>query len=165
MRLTWRSYIIGMHNPTIHGLAIVKAWIKLYYKLPSPKEAFCIVFHDIGYLWQNKIDGPEDKHPEFGARLCGLMGKSYFEMCICHSRVYAKKYTLDLSKLGYADKASLLMLPNWLFKNMIWIGGEASEYHRTTKTRKWGYPINVCLIKADYQKWLSENLLVGGVKT
>jgi hypothetical protein len=93
------------------------------------------------------------------------MGKQYYKLCICHSRDYAKKLNLPISKLCYADKAALLQLPNWFFKQQIWIGGEASEYHRTTKTKKWGFPINVFLIKKEYQKWLNSNFNMSEVQS
>lgn len=157
MRPALRSYLMGMHNPILHSASVIIAWIKLYYKLPSFKELICIIFHDIGYVQQTSINGNDDKHPELGAQLCGLFGQKYYLLCIGHSRGYADKLGIPLSKLGYADKASILVYPDWFFKIMITIGGEADEYHRTTTTRKWGYPVEVKRIKADYERWLMKN--------
>lgn len=161
VKATWQSYIIGMHNPVVHGLAIMKAWIKLYGKLPSVPESICILFHDIGYLQQENIDGGNDRHPEFGANICRLMGKKYYELCICHSRDYAKKLGLPLSKLCFADKAAILQYNGWFYKNLIWIGGEAVIYHLRGEA-KWGIPVNVYLIRKDYAKWLKDNY--GGIQ-
>ncbi len=153
-----RSIIIGMHNPIIHGLLVVLAWRKIYRKSPSLKELICILLHDIGYIKQDFIDGNGDKHPELGAKICGwLFGKKYYILCITHSRNYAKKLNLPLSKLGYADKYSVILIPNLIYKPLIYLGGEAEEYHRTTKTRKWGYPIQTQLIKDDYLRWWMHN--------
>ncbi len=153
-----RSVIIGMHNPIIHGLLVVLAWRKIYRKSPSLKELVCILLHDVGYIKQDFIDGNGDKHPELGAKICGwLFGKEYYILCITHSREYAKKLNLPISKLGYADKYSVLLIPNLIYRPLIYAGGEAQEYHRTTKTRKWGYPIQTQLIKDDYRKWWMRN--------
>jgi hypothetical protein len=153
-----RSVLIGMHNPIIHGLLVSFAWKKIYRKVPNLKEALCILLHDIGYIKQDFIDGKDDKHPELGAKICGqLLGKDYYILCITHSRDYAKKLRLPLSKLGYADKYSVLLIPDLIYKPLIYLGGEAQEYHKTTKTKKWGYPINTKLIKADYRKWWLKN--------
>ena len=158
MKTGLRSYLVGMHNPLLHAIMIIIAWIRIYHNLPTIKELICILFHDIGYITQTTIDGFDNKHPELGAWLCGsMLGRKHFVLCIAHSRVYAKKLGISLSKLGYADKASILIFPNWLFKRIILIGGEAEEYYQTSKTRKWGYPVDVRLIKADYARWVKEN--------
>jgi hypothetical protein len=158
MRTAVRSYLVGMHNPIIHSATVLVAWIKIYKGLPSIKESICIFVHDIGYLKQTAIDGDDNNHPELGAKMCRLFGPEYFNLCIAHSRDYAKKLKLPLSKLGYADKGSVLIYPNWIFKRLIYLGGEAQEYHRTTKSKKWGYPVQVRLIKADYQRWMDNNV-------
>lgn len=159
MRVALRSFLVGMHNPILHTISVVIAWIRIYHKLPSLKEFFCILFHDIGYIRQTSIDGEDDRHPELGAWFCGRwFGKYYYQLCIAHSRAYAEKLGIPLSKLGYADKASILVYPDWFFKFMITAGGEADEYHRTTTTRKWGYPVEVKLIKADYRRWVKRNV-------
>lgn len=158
MRTAPRSYLFGMHNPVFHSATVIVAWIKLFQSLPSFKELLCITIHDIGYLTQVSIDGSDNRHPELGARMAGLaFGREYYELCIAHSREYAKKFGLPLSKLGYADKASILQYPDAFFNALIKIGGEATEYHKTTKTWKWGCPYNVKLIKAEYRRWVRDN--------
>jgi hypothetical protein len=159
MKTALRSYLVGMHNPIIHTATVLVSWIYIYRSFPSVKELVCILFHDLGYLKQTSIDGADDRHPEFGAYLCGSwFGKKYYVFCISHSRVYAKKLKLQLSKLGFADKYSILVYPDWFFKILITVGGEAEQYHRTTKTKKWGFPVDVKLIKKDYRKWVKENI-------
>lgn len=134
MKTAPRSYLAGMHNPVIHSATVVVGWIKIFRKLPSVREFVCILVHDIGYLQQASLDGPDNKHPELGAYMCRVFGEQYFELCIAHSRDYAKKFGLPLSALGYADKYSVLVYPDWVFNLLIHLGGEAEEYHRTTKT-------------------------------
>jgi hypothetical protein len=87
--------------------------------------------------------------------MCRIFGEYYFRLCIAHSRDYAKKFGLPLSQLGYADKYSVLIYPDWIFSVLIHLGGEAEEYHKTTKTGKWGVPIDVRRIKSDYRKWFN----------
>ena len=153
-----RSVLFGMHNPIIHGFLVSIAWKKIYQETPNFKEFVCILLHDIGYIEQNFIDGKNDRHPELGAKICGrLFGKNYYILCITHSRYYAKKLGLPLSRLGYADKYSVLLIPNLIYKPLIYLGGEAQEYHKTTKTKKWGYPINTKLIKTEYYNWWLKN--------
>lgn len=147
-----------MHNPIVHTATVLTAWIKIFKCLPSTKETICIIVHDIGYITQTSIDGSDNRHPELGARMCGrAFGSEYFDFCIAHSRDYAKKRGVPLSKLGYADKASVLVYPDAFFKILIKVGGEAQEYLETSKTWKWGYPYQVKLIKADYRRWVHLN--------
>lgn len=149
---------MGIHSP-IHYFCVYLAWVKLY-GVPSPKEAFCILIHDIGYYRQDVMDGPSDFHPILGAKIAyRLFGKKYYDLCIAHSRDYAKKNNLPLSKLGYADKYWLFYVPNPLYNFIIHAGGEAQHYERTTKTKKWGIPIDVKLIKWDYQRWWEKNAI------
>jgi hypothetical protein len=158
MKKGLRSFLFGMHNPILHGFLVYLAWKKIFHKYPNAKETICILFHDVGYIKQDFLDGLEDNHPELGAKICDkLFGEEYKNLCLGHSRDYARKHNLGFSKLGYADKYSVLLLPNWLYHYVIYAGGEAQEYNRTTKTKKWGLPIDVKLIKADYEKWWETN--------
>ncbi len=127
-----------MHNPIFHGIFVSLAWIKIYHKIPSFKEFVCIFLHDIGYIKQDIIDGEEDKHPEMGAKICGqLFGKEYHNLCIAHSRDYAEKLGLSLSKLGYADKYSVFITPNLFYFIVGYFGGEAKIYFEDTKDMRW----------------------------
>jgi len=166
MKVSLRSYLAGMHNPLLHSTSVLIGWIRIYKSFPSIKELICIFFHDIGYLKQDALDGEEDKHPEFGAYLCGSwFGKKYYFFCISHSRDYAKKIGVSLSKLGYADKYSILLYPNWFFKILLTIGGEAHEYNTNSEPKKWGYPVKVELIKTDYANWIKNNVIVARKQT
>ena len=154
MKKGLRSFLFGMHNPILHGTLVYIAWVKIYHSYPNWKETICILLHDIGYVNQDFLDGPYDIHPELGAKIClKLFGSEYYRLCLLHSRDYAKRHMVNISKLGYADKYSVLLLPNWIYHYVIYFGGEAQEYNKTTKTKKWGLPIDVKLIKEDYRKW------------
>lgn len=152
-----RSVLFGMHNPIIHGIFVYLAWIRIYHEIPSLREIICILFHDIGYIKQNIIDGDSDKHPEMGAKICGqLFGKEYYNLCIAHSRDYANKLNLSLSKLGYADKYCVFMTPNLLYLIIGYTGGEAKIYFEDTKNMKWCYK-RINIIKEGYKKWWINN--------
>lgn len=153
-----RSVLFGMHNPIEHGIFVSLAWIKIYHEIPSLKELVCIFLHDIGYIRQDIMDGYQDKHPEMGAKICGqLFGKKYYNLCIAHSRDYAQKCGLQLSRLGYADKYSVILTPKFLQIAMIYLGGEYKNFYRITKNRKLLYSERISLINEDYQDWWNKN--------
>lgn len=117
----------------------------------------CILLHDIGYIRQNIIDGKEDKHPEMGAKICGqIFGKEYYILCISHSRDYANKFGLKLSKLGYSDKYSVFVTPNLFYLIVGYFGGEAKIEFEDTKNMKWGFK-RINIIKQGYKKWWDNN--------
>lgn len=112
-----RTFLIGYHNPIVHSYYVIKAWHIIFNKYPNSREFICILFHDIGYIEQRKSNvNPEvDIHPILGAKICGsLFGKEYYNLCIAHSRDYAKKLNIPISKLCYADKYGAVLIP---FKN------------------------------------------------
>jgi len=153
-----RSYIAGMHHPIFHSAAVTIGWIKLYSQLPSIKEFLCIIFHDIGYIAQKYVDGPDDRHPELGARMCSIFGTQYYILCATHSRDYSRKLKLHVSKLCYADKYALLVYPNWFHWLLIHFGGEVYEYYSKVEGNKWGCPVDIRLLKADYNSWVLDHL-------
>ena len=157
-----RTLIIGYHNPLFHGYYVTKAWLKIFKEFPTIKELICILLHDIGYINQSELDGKNNTHPELGAKICGkLFGEEYYNLCIAHSRDYANEIGISLSKLGYADKYAPLLIPDKLYITSLYLGGEAQEYHRTTKSKRWGIPIQISKVKATYQEWWDEHGLIG----
>lgn len=153
-----QTLLIGIHNPILHGFLVFLAWKKIYHKCPSFKETICILLHDIGYIKEKNPQNNDDRHPEIGARLCGsLFGLDYQILCLAHSRVYAERLGVPLSRLGYADKYSVLLIPDFLYNVLLHIGGDVAEYHATTKTKKWGYPFDVEILKEEYRKWWEKN--------
>lgn len=105
-----KSLIFGIHQVFIHPVVVYKAWKRLYGR-PTWKEIICIIVHDWGYAGKPNLDGKEGTlHPELGANLAGrLLGKKYYDLCICHSRHYARILGKEPSKLCWADKYSFSM--------------------------------------------------------
>lgn len=107
-----RSIVFGYHSIVIHTLFVTLAWRKIFKTYPNAREFVCILFHDIGYISQREVQTEEDNHPELGARICGyLFGDEYYKLCIGHSRDYARKKGIKLSKLCYADKYCVILMP------------------------------------------------------
>jgi len=107
-----RSYLIGYHNPILHSYYVSKAWHRIFYKYPNSREFICIILHDIGYIKQNQANEINDSHPLLGAQICKiLLGDKYYDLCIGHSRDYAKKNNAPISNLCYADKYAVLLIP------------------------------------------------------
>ena len=69
-----------------------------------------------------------------------MFGDKYYELCIGHSRDYASKYKIKLSKLCYADKYCGILTPIWLLCIL-------SEFDKPT----------VLIIREKYVKWWNEN--------
>ena len=149
-----RSVIFGCHNPLIHGLLVTISWKKIYKEYPNFREIVCILLHDIGYINQEHPSKEnEDCHPVMGAKICKkLFGQKYYDLCIAHSRDYANKNKLQLSKLGYADKMSVIITPLWIVKLFMIFGG---EFHDTPS--KWGIPFDFELFRAEYIEWWNKN--------
>lgn len=76
------------------------------------------------------MDGPEgEKHPEYGAQLSGKWyGQAYSDLCLYHSRHYAKQAGKEPSKLCWADKYSITYEPWWLYLPRARFSGELQEY-------------------------------------
>ncbi len=148
-----RSYIFGMHNPIFHSYFMILAWRKLYHHFPDFRTIVCIIFHDIGYLFQDCIDGTCDRHIFLGAQICGkLFGLNYYNLCIQHSRDYCNRHGLEPSRLCYADKYSILLIPNWLLNLIVKISGEDSAYYKVGNSFL-GYPLRAEPTKAKYSSW------------
>lgn len=107
-----KSLLIGYHSLIFHTLFVTLAWKSIYKKYPNMREFICILLHDIGYIFQDELQSKEDRHPELGAKICGMLfGKKYYQLCIGHSRDYASKMGIKISKLCYADKYCTLLVP------------------------------------------------------
>ena len=145
MNVGTKSLLIGVHQFLWHPITVLLAWIHLY-GFPNWKEFVCIVIHDWGYWGSPNMDGVEgEKHPERGAILAhklldvpyqpfkygGPYPESqwrYYELCLYHSRHYARHENHLPSKLCWADKLSIKYDPWWLYLPMAWLSGELSEY-------------------------------------
>ena len=124
------SLLFGVHQFLLHPLTVFFAWVWLYRQLPTWREAVCIVIHDWGYWGRSNMDGAEGElHPELGARIAGrLFGQEYHDLCLLHSRHYARRVGKEPSRLCWADKMSILCEPWWLYLPRAWASGELYEY-------------------------------------
>ncbi|MEW5932067.1 MAG: hypothetical protein AB1816_00585 [Bacillota bacterium] len=124
-----RSLLAGAHQFLIHPLFVLAAWWKLYGR-PSWKEVVCILVHDWGYWFAHDLDGLEGKkHPELGARLAGRwFGPECQDLCLYHSRYYARQAGTEPSRLCWADKLGMALEPWWLYLPRAWLSGELAEY-------------------------------------
>lgn len=127
-----KSLLFGVHQVFFHPLTVFLAWVWLYRKLPSWRESVCIVIHDWGYWGKSNMDGAEgESHPEAGARIAGyLFGPGYHDLCLFHSRHYARNVGKEPSRLCWADKMSILFDPWWLYLPRAWASGELHEYRQ-----------------------------------
>lgn len=143
MKLGKRSLLIGVHQFIWHPITVLLAWLALYGR-PSWREVICIIIHDWGYWFSPNMDGPEGaKHPEFGAKLAGRwFGKEYYELCLYHSRHYAKMAGREPSRLCWADKYSVKFELWWFYIFRAWISGELKEY-RMNSARDGLTPLSV----------------------
>ena len=118
-----RSFLIGYHNPIVHGYFVTKAYKEIFGHYPNSRKFICILLHDIGYVLQSNSNESEakDVHPLLGAKICGfLFGYQYYFFCIGHSRAYAKKVNVCISDLCYADKYSILLI-SWKIHRLIYL--------------------------------------------
>lgn len=87
------------------------------------------------------MDGLEgESHPEVGARIIQrLFDRDVFgmgdapryrwhDLCLFHSRYYAKKNGGQPSRLCFADKIAFVLTPRWLYLPMVTATGEINEY-------------------------------------
>jgi hypothetical protein len=107
------SIFLGCHS-LIHSLFVLKAWIKLYHKLPSFWELTCIFLHDVGHYNTDYLDNIEEKknHWKLGAELGGkLFGQKGYDFIAGHCEYSG----FPRSKLYKPDKISQIHPYWWSF--------------------------------------------------
>jgi hypothetical protein len=119
------SWLVGFHS-IFHSIYTYLAWIKLYKKVPTFRETFCIFIHDIGYCGMNYYTNKSHEgHEILGAKIAGkLFGKEYHTLVLKH-RVFD-------SKLEKPDEYSHCLMPLFIMKCQ-WL----AERKRFTKPVKW----------------------------
>jgi hypothetical protein len=130
MSVGTKSLLFGVHQIIIHPITVLLAWIYIFKCFPSFKELVCIIIHDWGYFGKtNMNDEDGEKHVELGARIASyLFGSEYADLCLFHSRHYARKFNKQPSKLCWADKFSLCFEFWWTYLPRAWLSGELSDY-------------------------------------
>lgn len=101
MNVGTKSVIFGIHQFFLHPFLVTISWAMFYGKLPTFKEALCIFFHDFGYIGKPNMDGEEGEyHPELGGNIIHfILDVEYSKLTLYHSRSYAKKMNMPISKL------------------------------------------------------------------
>ncbi len=147
MTIGTRSLLFGCHQFILHPLFVIVAWWKLYGP-PTFVEVIAIIIHDWGYWGVKKIDGPDDRHPEFAARLFYALAwhdplykenpqnSQCFDaayLCLYHSRFYAREHNRDPSKLCWADKYGVCLTPPRLWVLLGKLSGELDVYMNNPK--------------------------------
>ncbi len=160
MKVGTKSLLFGVHQFIWHPITVLLAWRKLFGR-PGWREVVCIIIHDWGYWGCPNMDGEEgEKHPELGARIAGrLFGEKYHDLCLYHSRHYARTAGAEPSKLCWADKLSIRYEPWWLYLPRAFLSGELFEYRRVAgsylpedrKHREWFRWVKSRLVKIGEQ--------------
>ena len=86
------------------------------------------------------MDGREgEEHVHLGAKIMGLLfGDPWADFTLRHSRYWAKKHGVRVSKLCYADKLAFAITPGWLYLPMACATGELAEYMEKSRDRQAG---------------------------
>lgn len=148
MKTGTKSLLFGVHQFILHPITVYVAWVWLYRKLPTFKETICIVIHDWGYWGKTNMDDEEgERHPEIGAKIAHTLldevvfapkgydlkpikKTAYRDLCLFHSRHYARNAGKEPSLLCWADKLSILFDPWWLYLPRALASGELFEYRK-----------------------------------
>ena len=139
MKTGTKSILFGSHQFIIHPIVLFLAWWKLYGFPFDPRLWVVFAVHDLGYFSKPNIDGPEgEKHVEFGANIVGrLFGPAWRDLCLYHSRFYAKRSNKLFSRLCVADKLAIVLEPWWFYLPRIWLSGEVKEYVNAASLEKY----------------------------
>ena len=141
MKMGTKSLLFGVHQFIWHPITVFLAWRYLY-GMPTWKEAVCIFIHDLGYWGSSDMDGEEGiKHPEWAARWAyNHLDRQYepydlpnvhfiyYDLCLYHSRNYARMHSAAPSKLCWADKFCYKYDPVWFYVIRAELSGEIAEY-------------------------------------
>jgi len=146
MKIGTKSILFGVHCFFIHPWFVAMAWNRLY-GFPRGLRLWVAFFvHDLGYWDKPNMDGPEGEiHPELGGRIMKfLFGKAYIRFegehvwCVGsnywqiftlgHSRYYANKTGIKVSRLCAADKLAFCFESYWFYMLRARLSGEIYEY-------------------------------------
>ena len=133
MKTGTKSLLFGVHQIFWHPATVLLAWIWLYKRLPTWREAVCIFMHDWGYWGKANMDDEEgERHPELAAKIAYFlfMDNKYYYFCLLHSRHLSRRLNNPPSLLCWADKASIRFEPRWFYLLRAWLSGELHEYRR-----------------------------------
>ena len=79
----------------------------------------------------------------------------WYDMCLYHSRFYAKKDKANYSLLCVADKLAITLEPHWLYLPRVNWTGEIEEYMAAAKNDDGKYN-SMALSSDEQQEWFSD---------
>ena len=140
MTVGTKSVLFGAHCFLIHGFFVARGWWTLWGFPWDPRLWTAFFVHDLGYLGCGDMDGSQgEEHVQLGAKIMGLLfGESWAVFTLRHSRYWAKKHGVGVSKLCYADKLAFAITPGWLYLPMACATGELAEYMEKSRNRQAG---------------------------
>jgi hypothetical protein len=140
MTVGTKSVLFGAHCFLIHGFFVARGWWTLWGFPWDPRLWTAFFVHDLGYLGCGDMDGSQgEEHVHLGAKIMGLLfGDSWAVFTLRHSRYWAKKHGVGVSKLCYADKLAFAITPGWLYLPMACATGELAEYMEKSRNRQAG---------------------------
>ena len=144
MKIGTKSILFGAHQFLIHPAFVFLAWWKLYGFPWDPRLWLAFFLHDLGYIGKPNMDGLEgDTHPRWAAARMNVFGKRWRDLCLYHSRFYAKRDGAKPSRLCFADKLAMPLEPRWLYLPRVIWSGEIDEYMSLAVARAGsGEPLN-----------------------
>lgn len=162
MKTGTKSILFGVHAFWLHPIFVAISWGRLFGFPWHPAIWFSFLLHDIGYFSLDQLDSPEgEHHVEAGARLLSKLfdysanprgAKHWYFFSLLHSRFYAKKLNLPISKLCIADKFSIAIIPRWLYLLLANLSGEIHQY----RENKYGRDGRSYVTKGETQwEWLT----------
>jgi hypothetical protein len=136
MKVGTKSVLFGAHCFFLHPWFLAAGWTKLYGFPFDPRLYFAFFLHDIGYVGKPNMDGPEgESHPALGATIMRrLFEPAWGDLCLYHSRYYARAHGAHPSRLCFADKLACALTPSWLYLPMVSATGEIHEYLQQAQT-------------------------------
>ena len=171
MNVGTKSVLWGVHAFWFHPITVWLAWRELY-GVPDWRETVCIFIHDLGYIGCPNMDGEEgERHPEWAAKWARdnldphegifMISSEYSDLCLYHSRHYARKHDAVPSRLCWADKLSIKYDPAWFYLLRASLSGEIKEYRKlasdvgsipsTASNREWFAWASERFIRMGYQ--------------
>lgn len=158
-----KSVLFGVHQFALHPMTVLAAWVWLYRSFPSWRELFCIVIHDLGYWGKANMDDAEgERHVEWAARVAGrLFGAEYRDLCLFHSRHYARTANREPSRLCWPDKLSVACEAWWTYLPRAWASGELHEYRQNAENYG-GVPMTAT--HREWFAWVKARLVQIGIE-
>lgn len=140
MRVGTKSVLFGAHCFLIHWMVVAIAWVRLYGFPWDLRLWTAFGVHDLGYWGRRDMDGADGAaHVLLGGRIMGfLFGEVWQSFTVRHSRYWAKRMGLPVSRLCAADKLAFVLMPAWLYLPMTRATGELCEYMQRSAERQAG---------------------------